>query len=133
MTPKIKTLVVDDCKTNQSIIAEMVGEFCSVDLAGNADEAMRLYTEALKSSEPYQLAFFDIMMPDVTGLHLLKIVRSLEHIAQKPNHCKIIMVTGLGDSQTIVKAFNFGADAYIVKPIDYKNVINKISKLFEGL
>ena len=127
----LKMLIVDDDRTNAAVLSELVEEFGKSDCVSCGSEAIDIFTQELRNGEPYDLIFLDIMMPKITGLHVLKVFRSLEHIAGKPNHSKIVMCTGLDDRPTIINSFHNGADGYIVKPIDYKELISKLNKLFD--
>lgn len=61
-------------------------------------------------NEDYDLAILDIMVPQISGIEVLKAVHQ-----QKPD-LPIIMLTALGDEKTQVEAFNLQADDFIIKP-----------------
>lgn len=61
-------------------------------------------------NEGYDLAILDIMVPQISGIEVLKAVHQ-----QKPD-LPIIMLTALGDEKTQVEVFNLQADDFIIKP-----------------
>lgn len=77
--------------------------------------------EAVKKSNAkfYNLVLIDIRLPDMEGTKLL--------IAMKETTPKMvkIMITGYPSLRNTIEAVNKGADAYILKPFDMDNVLNK--------
>lgn len=66
----------------------------------------------------FNLAIFDIKLPDMEGTELL------EHAHKIRPGMKKIMVTGYASLENSVRSLNSGADAYILKPVD-PNVLLK--------
>ncbi|OLC17136.1 MAG: hypothetical protein AUH29_03225 [Candidatus Rokubacteria bacterium 13_1_40CM_69_27] len=64
-------------------------------------------------SFPYDLLLLDYRMPDITGIEVLKTLRT-ERI-----RIPVVMVTGQGDEATAVEAFKLGAADYIIKGEGY--------------
>ena len=79
------------------------------------------------AQEPVNLVFLDIQMPDIDGFNLIRRIRSnpLLRISSVP----IIAVTALamdGDRQRCLDA---GANAYLSKPIQLRNLLEAIERL----
>ncbi len=92
------------------------------DFAHSAEEAI----EQLQSDELSSLVVLilsDINMPGMSGLELLKIVKT------KLPHLKVYMITAYGDSQTFSTAQHYGADGYLNKPLDFKLLRDQINRL----
>jgi DNA-binding response OmpR family regulator len=68
------------------------------------------YVEALQS--PPDVVILDVMMPKMNGFEVLGRLRSTPETAQVP----IIMLTGRGREEDVVRGFELGATDYIVKP-----------------
>lgn len=83
----------------------------SIITAENGEEALEL---ALKYQP--QLIITDWRMPHMTGLELCQMFRN----ARFSKHMYIIMLTGCEDDDELVKAFDAGADDYVVKPFSPK-------------
>ncbi len=105
--PAAHILIVDDepnmCKT-LSLILQQAGY--QVSAAGHAREA-RQYLQA----GSYDLAFFDIKMPEVDGLTLLQEVH--ERYPQMP----VLILTAHGALDSAMAAIRHGARDYLLKPI----------------
>ena len=83
------------------------------------------------SKQSYQLVILDWMIPDISGLELLKWMRN------NSSNCKnipVLFVTAKSDPEDIVRGLEVGADDYITKPFDFsvfkarvKNLIRRLS------
>ncbi len=115
-----RILLVDDeidiCYTLSQHL-KLEGFECA--LAGSASEAL----EKL-DGERYHLMIADIRMPQISGLSLL------EQVTEKHPHTAVVMMTGMNDRDTAVRALETGAYGYITKP--FKNnelIINVVNAL----
>ena len=105
---KIKILIVDDDKFligMYSVKFESKG--LAVDSAVGSLEALK----KLREGNTYDVMLFDIIMPIMDGIELLRTVRS-EHLSESST---IIMLTNETQSGQIEEAKNLKADGYIVK------------------
>ena len=68
--------------------------------------------------QPIRLALLDIMMPGMNGYELLKEIKAMPEFAALP----IIMVTAKDEDSEIIEGYNFGADYYITKPFNTKQL-----------
>ena len=120
----LKTLVVDDDYITSMVLQEIMLAFGSADIAQNGEEAIRWFSKALESSEPYDVIILDIMMPEMDGMEALETFRKLEtqHGIEGRDRTKIIMCTALDDYDTVMKSFRNQCDAYLVKPISKEKV-----------
>ena len=110
-----KILVVDD----DSNIAELLRlylekEGYEVFTANNGGDAVKVY----KEKEP-DLMLLDIMLPVLDGWQVCREVRKF---SEKP----IIMITAKGETFDKVLGFELGADDYIVKPFEPKEVMARV-------
>ena len=74
----------------------------------------------------------DILMPNIDGQHALREIREREKEMKlsAEQQAKIIMVSGLDDSEELHDAFFLGeATSYIVKPINHAVLLQEIAKL----
>ncbi len=72
--------------------------------AYNGESAARLF-----ESEAPDIVLLDLKMPKLSGLEVLQAIR---HHSQVP----VILLTGVGDEDTVVQALKNGADDYVMKP-----------------
>jgi two-component system, OmpR family, copper resistance phosphate regulon response regulator CusR len=79
----------------------------------------------LALSKDYNLIITDIILPKINGLDLCKEIR-----ASKPNSL-ILMLTALGTTDDKVEGFDAGADDYLVKPFDLRELHARIKALMK--
>jgi len=119
MTEKI--LVVDD----EDIIRESLSfilrkEKYEVGEAANGKIAF----EMLKESS-YDLVITDLEMPEMKGIELLDEIRKINL------QTNTIVITAYGSMETAIAALRSGASDYILKPIEFDELLIKVKKLFE--
>jgi diguanylate cyclase (GGDEF)-like protein len=89
----------------------------SVEVAESGQTALDMISKA-----EYDLVLLDQMMPGMSGLDLLKLLRT----TYSTNELPIIMVTAVDQKSTIVEALDQGANDYVAKPIDMPLVLARI-------
>ena len=110
-------LIVDDEETLCDTLAfNLEQEGYSVDTAYSAEEALTL------PLADYDLALLDIMMGDISGLQLAKIMKSNPATAS----VAIIFCTARDTEDDLVEGLDLGADDYIAKPYSLKSMLARI-------
>lgn len=115
---KPKLLVVDDEAFNRDLLARRL------ERAGFAVHTAASAPEALAEIEKgvCELVLLDNMMPGMSGLDLLQLLRA----TRTPSDLPVIMVTALNESERVVEALNLGANDYVTKPIDFPVALARI-------
>jgi DNA-binding response OmpR family regulator len=113
-------VVEDDANINQVICEYLKNAGFQVVSYADGNNAK----DFLQSSVKPDLCIFDIMLPGVSGLELLKIARAT-HGEQTP----IIILTALDDEQTQLESFDELADDYITKPFSPKILVKRVESL----
>lgn len=111
-------LIEDDLRVADVIKRGLEELQFSVNLAYDGEMGRKL---ALNQS--YDLIITDIILPKVNGIELCKEIR-----AAKPS-TPIIMLTALGTTDDKVEGFDAGADDYLVKPFDFRELQVRIRAL----
>ncbi len=111
----IKILVVDD-DSNICELLRLYLEKEGFDTAIASDGAQAL---AMFDAEKPDLMLLDVMMPRLDGWQVCREIR-------KKSSCPIIMITAKGEVFDRVLGLELGADDYIVKPFEAKEVIARI-------
>lgn len=113
-----KLLVVDDEEPNRDLLSRRLRKAgFAVECAASAQEAL----EALDKTR-IDLVLLDNMMPGMSGIDLLKLLRA----TQSPSELPVIMVTALHDSHRVVEALSIGANDYVTKPIDFPVTLARV-------
>jgi len=80
---------------------------------------------AFKAGETFDLAMIDVSMPGMDGLKVL------EQIKSNSPETECIMITGLDEAATAVRAMKQGAYDYLVKPVEKDDLIASINRALE--
>jgi two-component system, chemotaxis family, chemotaxis protein CheY len=117
---KMNVLIVDDYKTMLRIIGNLLKQlgFSNIDEATDGATAL----EKLRQ-KPYGLVISDWNMEPMTGLQLLKEVRSDIKLKSVP----FIMVTAESKTENVVAAKQAGVNNYIVKPFNAATLKTKMT------
>lgn len=102
-----KMLVVDDEESITLVLETLFRDDYEVSVASSGTEALELIKRC-----SFDVIISDIMMPDISGLQLLKDSKRL-----RPDTVFIVM-TAYGAADTALEALGLGAYAYIIKPFD---------------
>jgi DNA-binding response OmpR family regulator/two-component sensor histidine kinase len=99
----------DNLKINYNII-----------VASNGKEGLQLAQKRLPD-----LIVSDIMMPEMDGLELCKIIKT----DKNTSHIPVILLTGRSSGKTRLEGFELGADDYITKPFSFEILESRIRNL----
>jgi two-component system response regulator len=72
-----------------------------------------------------KVILLDLKMPKVDGLDLLKEIKSNEKLKLIP----VVVLTSSKEETDIIKAYQLGVNAYIVKPVDFDHFVKAVSDL----
>ncbi len=108
---RTRVLVVDDHPMNAELLGRNLRRIgYEVLCADSGREALRVVVE-----ESPDIVLMDVMMPDLSGLDVLRRLRDGFDTADLP----VILVSGLGETQDIVEGLKLGANDYVTKPINF--------------
>ncbi len=109
-TPSGRILIVDDDMMMRELMKEaLVRDDYIIEEVDNGLDALA----AVRNSEP-DMILLDVKMPGMSGFEVCSEIRTNLNM----QGISVVMVTGLGDSESIEKAFSLGATAFINKPIN---------------
>jgi DNA-binding NtrC family response regulator len=118
---KASILVIDDdegIRTSLANVLDLKGY--SVDTAKDGKEGLAKYKK-----HHFDLALIDIVLPDMKGTELLsKMSGGVVDMVK-------VIVTGYPDLDNAIKSVNEGADGYVIKPFDVKELLDKVSALLK--
>ena len=111
-------LVEDDSNTAQSIELILKSEgyiVDSTDLGEDGLEIGKLYD--------YDIIILDLMLPDIDGYEVLRRLRSARV------NTPILILSGLNELDSKIKGLGFGADDYLTKPFDRRELLARIQAI----
>jgi len=123
MDLSIKILVVDDFATMRRILRNILKQIGFTNISEADDGTTAL--EAMSKTQ-FDLVISDWNMPKMTGLELLKNIRSSSEFKEIP----VLMVTAEAQKQNVIEAVKAGVSNYVVKPFTADAIIEKIEKIF---
>lgn len=123
---KIKILVVDDFATMRKVIRNLLKQAGYENVTEAEDGVAALKT--LKSTK-MDFVISDWNMPNMTGIELLRAVRSDSELSTMP----FLMVTAESLKENVVEAVKAGVSNYIVKPFTAEVLGDKIEKIMENI
>lgn len=113
---KIKILLIDDEEEFASALAERLelrGYIAKI--AKDGESGISLLTH-----DSFDIVVLDLMMPGLNGLDTLKQIKEIN------KHLPVILLTGHGSTKDGKEGINIGAFDFLIKPLDIKELINKI-------
>ncbi|MGE5133274.1 MAG: response regulator transcription factor [Gemmatimonadota bacterium] len=99
-------------------LVEYTLEDCQVRTAANGEEALR----AVAGSQP-DVLILDIMMPGMSGLRVLELLRADPVTAELP----VILLTAKAQETDVDRGFGMGADDYVVKPFSPLELARRVA------
>ena len=116
----MRALVIEDDFTSRRYLQRLLLKWGECDAAANGSEGVQAFWAALEEGRPYDLLCLDIMMPEMDGHEVLRIIRRMEKFSGKAGEqrSRVIITSALADGKNVAKAALEQCDAYLVKPID---------------
>lgn len=106
-------LVDDDVELTELLSSLLTLEGFDVQTANNGLEALQ------KLDESHELVLLDVMMPKLNGLDTLKEIRKVSNVP-------VMMLTAIGDDIDRVLGLELGADDYLPKPFNDRELVARI-------
>jgi two-component system, response regulator len=127
----VDTLIVEDNPHDAELIIRTLKKKNLVDhffLAEDGEEALDFIFCRGKFSgynplRTLKVIFLDLKLPKVDGLEVLKEIKSNEVTKKVP----VVIITSSKEDTDIKKAFEFGANSYVVKPVEFDLFLQVIS------
>ncbi len=120
-TPKTRVLIVDDDASMAKYLSTYLSKHnFDVSMAGTGEEAVGMF----RVYDPH-LVLLDLAMPGMNG------ITTLERIKQVKPDVSVIMLSAQNSPEAIFKASKLGADDYIAKPFEPKELDIRIAKVLD--
>lgn len=110
-------MVIEDDPLSQRLISNVLKNVYNYTILGDGKNAVMTYL--IKAPD---VLFLDINLPDTTGHHILKKIFEIDQDAY------VIMFSGNGDKENVLKAVNLGAKGFLGKPFTRDKLIQYIKK-----
>lgn len=121
VTKKNILIVEDEENISELIRFNLSKEGFQTTCTASGEEAIKI----ARSKTP-DLVLLDLMLPDMDGLEICRVLKSHKSTA----HIPVIMVTAKGEEADIVTGLELGADDYITKPFSPRVLVTRIKSVF---
>lgn len=122
MADKQKILIVDDDNNIAELVSlYLIKECFDTQIANDGEEALA----AIQNYQP-DLVVLDIMLPGMSGYDVLRELR-------KTSNLPVIMLSAKGETFDKVLGLELGADDYVMKPFDTKELVARIKAVLQSL
>lgn len=109
-------LIIEDAAEIREALQEALeDEGYSTRSVGDGDEALRVFYE----SQP-DLVVLDVLLPGITGFELCERIRAMSNVP-------VIILSGLADEREKIRAFEKGADDYVVKGTGMGEILARVA------
>lgn len=125
-----KILVVEDIQEIRDTVTDMLAKmgFEKVDAVNSAEKAWQLLNDAADSDKPYKLVLTDSEMSGKSGITLLKEIRQSEKLSS----ADVFIMSANSEHDEIVNAMEAGVTGYILKPLSFNTLQEKLEKYLPG-
>jgi CheY-like chemotaxis protein len=79
----------------------------------------------LRSEGHPAVVLLDLKLPKIDGLEVLKRIKTDESLRAVP----VVMLTSSREEQDLVRSYNLGVNAYVVKPVDFHEFVDSLKEL----
>jgi len=124
-TQGLSLLIAEDYAPLRNELEEVMSDFFDKVIAtSNGAEALTHYYDYYQiHKKGFDLVISDIQMPSMDGINLTKSIRKLDKNQQ------IIILSAHTDREYLLELINLGVSQFIVKPIDYDELLLMLSKI----
>ncbi len=110
-----RILLVEDDARLAAMVAEYLGDAgLRITIAPNGEQGL-----ARLAREPFDAAVLDIMLPDIDGLEVCRRLRATSDLP-------VLMLTGRGDAADRIVGLELGADDYLPKPFEPRELLARL-------
>ena len=121
---KRRVLIVDDDIDIGKYISAELGHYYHFGLCSNGKEGLK----ELLTGSPYDVVISDVMMPEMDGFTMLRMIKTNMNIS----HLPVIMLTSKADVGNRLEGLERGADAFLAKPFDMEELHLTIDNLIQS-
>jgi CheY-like chemotaxis protein len=133
MTSEVgRILLAEDDPRDVELILTALGDYNLANEVATVSDGVEaldyLYRRGAYQSRPEGqpvAVVLDVKMPRVDGIEVLRIVKGDERLRMIP----VILLTSSADEKDMLKSYQLGANAYVVKPVDFQRFADAVKEL----
>jgi len=132
MTELARILLVEDDPRDVELTLTALGEYNlanEVVITRDGEKALDyLYSRgefSTRSHDNPAVMLLDLKLPKIDGLEVLQQIRSDERLRLIP----VVVLTSSHEEKDMIRSYQLGVNAYVVKPVDFHEFVNAIKEL----
>lgn len=128
----MRVLIVDDDRASRYILAAQLAGLAECVECASGQEAVETVRQSLTTGLLFDAVFLDIIMPRMDGHETLNRIRAAEEAAgiSPARQARAIMITSMDDeANTMTALFDGQVSAYLIKPPNRSELLNKLTIL----
>ena len=123
-------LVVEDSIDDYEIMSHVLEErqIRFLHVKDGADALQYIFSEKSISHQIHNdlgLILLDLNLPKINGLEVLRKVRN----DKRTHNVPVVVLSSTDDSREIVKAYDLGANSFVVKPMEFEKFVNTVQAI----
>ena len=118
---KLNVAIADDNERMLRLLGDIIRTDDELEVVGTAKDGEEAW-KMIKEKEP-DVVLLDIVMPKLDGLGVLD---KVNHDMSIKKHPSFIMISAIGNEKVTEDAFSYGANYYIMKPFDSKELVARV-------
>ena len=123
-----RVLLVDDDQEITQYIATELSHYYKFGICHNGREGLKELLTQSQSDAPYDLVISDVMMPEMDGFTMLRMIKTNLNLS----HIPVIMLTSKADVGNRLEGLERGADAFLAKPFNMQELRMNIDNLIHS-
>ncbi|MFA7242087.1 MAG: response regulator [Sulfuricellaceae bacterium] len=125
----VRVLVVDDNATNRRVFTDMLGNWgMTVETAEGGPLALAMLRDEAEAERPYRLLLLDVMMPELDGFEVARIIRQTPIIMDIP----VLILSSAAQTDTFALCRELLLDACLTKPVKQAVLLKNIQSALGG-
>ncbi len=123
----VRILIVDDNENSRQMLTmQTMAWGMEADAASSAEQALQLMRKAAAAHQPYPVALVDVMMPEVDGIELARLIKSDPALSLTA----IIFISSIGPTDAVrLRLHNLQFSEWLMKPVPQSSLYNALAKV----
>lgn len=128
---QLKILILEDDKLTLMLLTQIFARNYKISSYERGNEAWEEWLRASHAGEPYNVIILDLMIPDLSGFEVLKLIRDWENANNvDPKHrARVFVNSALDDKQSVEQASQYQADGYFFKPYSIDKIMSTLERI----
>lgn len=122
--PEIRVLIVDDDPLVRSALSHFVSRDPEIQVIGEAEDGLEAIT-AVERDQP-DVVMMDVQMPEMNG------IEATTAISERWPEVRILAVTTLDGSDTVLPMLSAGASGYLLKDSSAQDIVTGVHEVYKG-